>query len=477
MTNFSRRDIGALMLGASFAAAAPAWPQAAPNWQPGFRTPPEQVDAELTLLSGRLPQGLEGALLRVGPAQFERAGEQLGHWFDGDGMVQRFAINGGRVRHRGRFVATDKRRAEAAAGRFLYSGYGFAPRQPAPFVRPDEINAANTNVLPVGSEVWALWEGGSPWRLQEQDLATIGRRSFSGPADGLPFSAHPKRARNGEIWNFGVFGSRCVIWRLAPNGELIGATPVELPAASLMHDFAITTRHIVLLLPPMLSAGGPATTLVDRYAWRSDEPLRVLVLEKEDLARRRTYELPAKFLFHLGNAWEDDAGVIRLDAFLHNDASFATQVARDLTQGRYPGAPDARPTMIALYPDGRAQADVMDGSGEFPRIDPRRVGERHRYTYGVTGSGGVARWDWRSGRCETFVYGEQYWAEEPVFVPRSVASGEADGWVVATALNARTAKTELAVFDAGSIGDGPIALLSCPYALPLGFHGAFAAQT
>ena len=475
MMDYSRRDVGALMLGASFAAAAPAWAQELPDWQLGFQTPPEELDSELTLLSGRLPQGLDGALYRVGPAQFERAGERLGHWFDGDGMVQRFAIGGGRVRHRGRFVATDKRRMEAAAGRFLYSGYGFAPRQPTPFVRLDEINAANTNMLSVGSEVWALWEGGSPWRLQPESLVTLGRQPFSGPADGAPFSAHPKRAHNGEIWNFGALGSRCVIWRLAPNGELIGATPVELPAASLMHDFAITSRHIVLLLPPLLLDGGPARTLVDRYTWRPDEPLRILVLEKDDLTRRRVYELPAKFLFHLGNAWEDNDGTIRLDAFLHADASFATRTARDLPQGIYPGAPDARPTMISLYPDGRAQADAMDGAGEFPRIDPRRVGERHRYTYSVTGSG-LARWDWRSGRSESFVYGGHYWAEEPVFVPRRAEGSEADGWLVATALNSQTAKTELAVFDARGVGDGPIALLSCPYALPLGFHGTFSPQ-
>jgi carotenoid cleavage dioxygenase-like enzyme len=67
-----------------------------------------------------------------------------------------------------------------------------------------------------------------------------------------------------------------------------------------------------------------------------------------------------------------------------------------------------------------------------------------------------------------------FWSEEPVFVPRG--SGETDGWVLATRLNLRTEKTELAVFDARSLDDGPVALLTCPYALPLGFHGAFAAR-
>lgn len=473
MSTFSRREIGALALGASVLGAAPAWAQTPPNWRIGFRTPPEELDSELTLISGRLPRDLGGVLFRVGPGQFERGGERLGHWFDGDGMVQRFAISDGRVRHRGRFVATEKRRAESAAGRFIYSGYGFSPRDPTPFSRADEINAANTNLLAMGGEVWALWEGGSPWRVQSENLDTIGRQGFAGPLDGAPFSAHPKRDANGEIWNFGVFGSRSVIWRLAPDGGLISATPIEMPVASLMHDFAVTRRHVVMLAPPMLMRDGPARTLVDRYAWRSEEPLRVIVLDKDDFAQRRIFELPAKFLFHIGNAWEDNDGTIRVDAFLHDDASFAIDDARDFLRGLDAGEPRARPAMIALRPDGRAEMEALDGRGEFPRVDPRRAGKRTRYTYSVINSG-LARWDWRSGDGDRFVYGADYWSEEPIFVPRRPHGREEDGWIVATALNTRSEKTELAVFDARRLSDGPAAVLSCPYALPLGFHGAFA---
>jgi carotenoid cleavage dioxygenase-like enzyme len=473
MSTFSRRDLGALALGAVAAAAAPALAQAPPNWRIGFQTPPEELHSELTLISGRVPRELEGVLFRVGPGQFERDGERLGHWFDGDGMVQRFAISDGRVRHRGRFVATDKRRAETQAGRFLYSGYGFTPTNAIPFNRTDEINAANTNILPIGAEVWALWEGGSPWRVQSGSLDTIGREEFAGPLDGAPFSAHPKRDQNGDIWNFGVFGSRCVIWRLAPDGALISATPLDLPVAAMMHDFAITRRRLVMLAPPMLLHTEPARSLVDRYAWRGEEPLQIIVMDKDDFSRRRVFELPAKFLFHVGNAWEDNDGTIRVDAFLHDDARFASSDARLLMQGVDTGEPEARPALITLRADGRATAESLDGRGEFPRIDPRRVGVRHRYTYSMIGRG-VARWDWQSGEGDRFFYGADYWSEEPIFVPRPRQEREADGWVIATTLNTRAAKTELAVFDARQLSDGPIALLTCPYALPLGFHGAFA---
>lgn len=476
MTALTRREIAALVLGAGVAAAASrSWAKSVADWRLGFKTPPETLDADLKLLDGRLPPALQGNFYRVGPAQFERAGERLGHWFDGDGMVQRFAIGDGRVRHKGRFVLTDKRRSEQAAGRFLHSGYGFGPKAAAELRRVDDINAANTSMLPIAGEVWALWEGGSPWRVDAQTLDTRGRQAFAGPLDGAPFSAHPKRGPEGDVWNFGILGRSCVIWHLAPDGAVRKTKLIELPAASLMHDFAVTAKYVVLLLPPMHGdAGGEPKSLVDRYRWHADRPLQVLVLDKDTLTIQRRHELPARFLYHLSNAWEDASGTIRLDAFLSDDATFAVKTARDLSLGRANPDPTGRLTAITLAPGGGATLDVLPGTGEFPRMNPRHVGSQHRYTYGVIANG-IARWDLATGKHETFSYGPDTWSEEPVFTPRQGATDETDGWLTATVLNYGLGRTELAVFDARRVSDGPITRLACPYALPLGFHGAFVA--
>jgi carotenoid cleavage dioxygenase-like enzyme len=214
--------------------------------------------------------------------------------------------------------------------------------------------------------------------------------------------------------------------------------------------------------------------LVGHYAWRGDKPLHAIVLDKNTLSVQQRHELPARFLFHIGNAWEDETGIIRLDAFSDKDATFAVKTAREFALASAYASPLARPTLITLPPDGGARMEMLPGTGEFPRVDPRRVGSRHRFTYGVI-EGGIGRWDWNAGRQDTFRYGEGTWAEEPVFVPRPGTTEESDGWLVATVLNWRAAQTELAVFDARRISDGPIARYACPYALPLGFHGDFAA--
>jgi all-trans-8'-apo-beta-carotenal 15,15'-oxygenase len=233
----------------------------------------------------------------------------------------------------------------------------------------------------------------------------------------------------------------------------------------------VTPRHIVLLLPPMLANEARANTLVDRHTWHPEKPLIALVLDKDTLTVQRRYELPARFLFHIGNAWEDEAGTIRLDACVDNDATFAVKTARDIALGTANTPLTARPTMITLAANGRAEMAALPGNGEFPRTDPRRVGLRHRFTYGVI-ERGLARWDWETGARDTFDHGPDTWSEEPVFTPRPGSSNEADGWLVATLLNFRAARTELCIFDASRVSAGPVARLACPYALPLGFHGA-----
>ena len=74
---------------------------------------------------------------------------------------------------------------------------------------PDVINTANTNIIPVGNDLWALWEGGSATVLSADSLHTkhlvnlgVGSK-YGDKLKGLNFSAHLKIEANGDIWNFG----------------------------------------------------------------------------------------------------------------------------------------------------------------------------------------------------------------------------------------------------------------------------------
>ena len=77
----------------------------------------------LDVIAGAIPQTLRGTLYRMSPApRFPPVHRGLYHWFDGDGMIDAFFIDGGRVHHKNRWVRTEKLQIEERAGRALFGG-------------------------------------------------------------------------------------------------------------------------------------------------------------------------------------------------------------------------------------------------------------------------------------------------------------------------------------------------------------------
>lgn len=86
---------------------------------------------------------------------------------------------------------------------------------------------------------------------------------------------------------------------------------------------------------------------------------------------------------------------------------------------------------------------------------------------------GVAVRDWKRDADQVFDFGPRHLVEETVFVPRPGSSEELDGWLVGTTVNLDAKATELHVFDARRVQQGPIAAWRAPVALPVTFHGVF----
>lgn len=486
--NLSRRSI--LGGGAALAAAALIDPETAfaaaansGDWTLGFADVEADVAPHaMRLVEGRAPRGLGGVLYRNGPARFRRPGLSATHWFDGDGMVRRFQFHEGGVSAAARFVDTPKRRQEAAAGAMVIPGFGSAGRADATIESNDDVNAANTSVLAAGGKLWALWEGGSPFGMDPVTLASEGPVVLRPDLKSMPFSAHPRYEPDGRIWNFGLNRDKAFIWRLGRDGALEDAQLVPLGRASYFHDFTATERHLVIVLQPWMHESF-RLPLIGGFAWRPELGTQVLVLDKDDLSRRRVFELPAFSFFHLGDAWEERDGTIRFDVCTTPDPTFGLDSARDLLVGKLDRSPPAVLARIALSPDGKGRYEPTDTIAEFPRSDPRFAGKARTLTFHTWGRPdrigqtpspqGVASSNHRSGAVDSFDFGLRHLVEEPIFVPRPGSSAEGDGWVVATSLNLDARTTELHAFDARHIGRGPLATWRADVALPLTFHGTF----
>jgi all-trans-8'-apo-beta-carotenal 15,15'-oxygenase len=462
-------------IAAAFAAARKTNPRLA-----AFDNAPGEFDFESLRLEGGVPDGLTGVFYRNGPAQHERNGERYRHWFDGDGLVHRWSIGPQGVGYRGRFVDTPKRRAEKAAGRFLFPAGGGGIPARAAMNGPDAINVANTNVLPIQGELWALWEGGSATRMDPKSLATKEVVTLRDDLRGAPFSAHPRIGQDGRVWNIGIMGDKLAIYRLSATGVLEAVKLHAVAPAGLAHDFLLTEKSVVVVLPST-RIGAITDGFFGAIKGRPDVPMTVKVFDRETLALVREAELPAGYVFHFGNAWEERDGTIRFD-MVFGDKTDEIQELRKPMRGEMP-AIASRAVLVTLPAKGAPRSAPLRAAVEFPRVSPRMNTRRHRFTYlaaqATLGQSAwfdaVAKIDLERGRNSFAAYGPDWMVEEHVFVPRASARSEDDGWLIGTALNWKAQKTALSVFDARRPDAGPLMRAWLDVAMPLGFHGQFAA--
>ncbi len=462
-------------------------------WLKAYRSIGQTAYEATAEVTGNWPEDLTGTFYRNGPAQHEIAGYRYHHWFDGDGMLQAYHLSSEGVRHQARLIETYKVQAEREAGRALYPGFASIPPEPAGVTSPDSVNVANISVLPHHNKLLALWEAGSPWEMDPETLNTRGIYEFSENTRGVPFSAHPRVEPDGTLWNFGyVSGANLlVLWHIDANGKLVKIGKVDADPISMVHDFVVTSRHIVLMVPPLNYEPSPdrPMTFLDAHVWYSGEATRVLVVDKNDFSNYFWTELPAQWVFHYGNGWEDNNGIIRFDAARADDPFAMIDTFRQVMRGNIVPGSSSHHHQYRIDTSTRSIAEVPmfspDVDSEFPCVDPRVSCRQNRKltmlssspsTSAIHGSlNEVSTFDFDTGERKLYRYPDHQMPEEHLYVPRPGSVPEQDGWIVGTALNWRDEQMLLNVFDVSHVDDGPVATATLPYALPFGLHGKFAA--
>lgn len=471
-------------LGLSLPTAFAASPDM-PDWHLGYTTAPAAGfdPAPMRLVYGKVPAGLEGTLYRNGPAQFLYGREDYAsHWFDGDGMIQKIAISDGKAIHSGRFADTVKRRIEQEEQRFLAPGFGTAGDPSFPVSSPDDVNAANTSVIVIDGELYALWESGSAIAMDAETLETKGPKAWRSDLAGMPFLAHPKREPDGTLWNLAISGPRAGVYQIGADGALKTFGLLDIGKAAYIHDWAMTDRHLIIMVQPWINES-MRPPIVEGFEWRPEDGLKFLIVDKEDFSNRRWAQGPARAFYHTGAAWEEADGTIRLDAALYKEPVLGVGGGADEIRGVWTGRDESAAsnlTQILIPPSGDARLIETGIDGEFPQVDPRRHGLLRRLTAVVSGhvtsrpgNTALSVHDWSSGRTDSFDFGDSRMVEEFLFVAKPGGVAEEDNWLVGPVLNLKTGTSDLCVFDAGHVSDGPVCIWRGDRAWPLGFHGTW----
>ena len=454
----------------------------------GIHTPNRfETDAPDLAIEGEFPEDLEGVFYRTGAeAQYPPLEGQDYHWFDGDGMVYRFFIQGGRVSMRNRWVQTEKFKAERKAGRKLYGLFG-NPMTSDPSVKGIRYNTANTNIILHEGKLWALMEGAPPVHMEADSLDTIGEYHYGGIIN-TTFSAHPTLDYStGELLNFGCMmhgqgGPKTVRYDvISKDGKLKTTEFFEAPHRALQHTFLVTENWVVFPCEPLdvslerAMKGGPMV------AWIPERPMKLGLMPRSgDTSKLRWLEMPARHMFHELNAWEEEDKLIMDVAAANGTALFPNE------QGEFMAHLETTQSLRRWTIDlsgktNEIKEEILNGRDiQFPRPDDRRITRKTQNCFAninlkstdgrAMGMDSAFRYNTHTGEEDIYNFGEHANVGEVIFAPRKGSTDEADGYALTMVREANDATTYLVVFDAKNISAGPLGKAVIPFRVPPGFH-------
>ena len=460
---------------------------------------PSRVEADIFDLEihGELPRELNGAWYRMTPdPQFPpRLGDDI--YISGDGMISMFRFQDGHVDYRSRYVRTERFVAERKARRALFGAYRNRFTDD-PSVEGVDRTVANTSPIWHAGRLFATKEDGLPYEVDPDTLETLGRFDWDGELKTRTVSAHPKiDPRTGELLFFGYESSGDASCDMAfgvadAKGRLVSEEWFQAPYPGMVHDFAITRDYAIFPVFPTIveldrmKAGGPH--------WMSDisQDCWVAVIPRDGGVKGlRWFRRPGGQFFHVINAF-NEGETITLDLCVSemNSFPYIPDVSGIPYDPQKASAFPSRWTLDLTRNDDKIDERVISHvPGDVPRIDDRRIGQRYRQAWmgmvdptramrfsGPVGAGFnmVGRLDIETAETDAWYGSDDDSFQEPQFVP--AGAGETDGYVLAVIERHAQNLSDVGVFRAGRMADGPLALIRMPLRLRGAVHGCWAAR-
>ena len=287
----------------------------------GFNAPMrfegEILDCEVV---GTIPADMNGAFYRVGAEWFYPPRFADDAILNADGYVSMFRFRQGRVAYRGRWIRTERFRRNLEAGQQLY-GYYRNPytddesiRDPA---RPNRRTVSNTAPLVYGGKLLSLKEDGLPYELDPDTLETRAQWDAAGTWRSETFSAHPKLdPLTGEMVGYGyeatgLASDDLYIATVSPQGRVTDSVTVKVPYVSVIHDMALTHRHVVIPFGGYVTSPERLREGKIHWGWDASKPSMIGVMPRGGSAKdMRWFQGPERCMMHTFNAHSEGNKVI-----------------------------------------------------------------------------------------------------------------------------------------------------------------------
>jgi carotenoid cleavage dioxygenase len=425
---------------------------------------------------GKLPSDLGGSLLRNGPnPQFDPTGPY--HWFNGDGMIHQIKIQNGQASYRNRWVHTERFKLERQAGRSLYDSSDI-PEAYKEKIKQTPYFTANTNIVSYNNKLQALNEGSLPYAMELEQLNTLGMDTYAGEIQQT-LSAHPRYDyQNKHLYTYSYISQdyKLRYYCINQTNNVIAQKTIDWPHPVMLHDFVNTENYIIFPLFPCTYSFERKQAGESFFMWEGDQlPTTLLITDKNGNEISRIETDPC-YVYHFGNAYESRKNII-IDVMYSPRTSLMPDRNGNILEGSEDIAVYSR--WVINLNSGTVKMTKLDNMpAEFPRFDERFNGRSYQYLYTAGGIPSdtslfdrIIRYEAGTNNKQEFIFtdGDTPW--EPVFVPRSAQEG--DGYLLSPVYRAQENRSDIVIFNAQHVSDGPMATIKIPHRIPYGFHGNF----
>ena len=453
-----------------------------PMFPPGFNSPTRfEADVYDCEVWGEIPSDIEGTFFRT-QCDFEYPPPK-NDWltgFNGDGHISSLVFKNGHVDYKGRYVKTERLMAERKARKRLFGVYR-NPFTDDPSVRNLNRSAANTHMYWHGGKLLVLKEDSLAYAVNPHTLETEGPWDFHGKWKAATMSAHPKiDPVSGDMIAYGyqakgLLTDDVAVYQINPKGQITREWWFKAPYIGIMHDMALTQKHIVIPLVAMTTSMERLKSGEPMWTWDASLPTMVAILPRDGDAKDvRWFRGPSRMTLHFVNA-----------------NTVGNKVVMETPVNDTMGAPSQLKRWIFDLDskDDTFQEEVAStANGLLARMDDRYLSLPYKYCYiqnrdasrpgdEKRAGKGIQRAmncyqqvDIHTGKADTFYVGAVQGLQEPMFVPRKGGTAEGDGYIMGVANNYETTSSDLVIVDAKRMDQGAIATVKLPFRLRNGTH-------